>query len=324
MRAVVTGAAGFIGSHLAQALARAGARVIAVDCLTDYYDPARKRANLEVLGQYPLVEIVTGDLLDLDLVGMVEGADVVFHQAGQPGVRLSWDDGFPIYSERNILATQSLLEAARSTRLPRFVYASSSSVYGDQDRYPCTEDMVPRPHSPYGVTKLAAEHLCRLYSANYGLSTVSLRYFTVYGPRQRPDMAIQRLVQCAVDGDEFEVFGDGSQVRDFTYVGDIVAANLRAAGADVAPGTFVNISGGSEASLAETIELVARASGAELNLGHGPAKPGDVARTGGSPELAHRLLGWEPRTDLRTGITRQLEWYRNRSAKKLSRDGTAA
>ncbi len=324
MRAVVTGAAGFIGSHLAQTLARAGTRVVAIDSLTDYYDPARKRANLDVLDRYPLVETVRGDLLDLDLIDIVEGADVVFHQAGQPGVRLSWDNGFPVYSERNILATQALLEASRSVRLPRLVYASSSSVYGDQACYPCTEEMVPRPHSPYGVTKLAAEHLCRLYAANYGLNTVSLRYFTVYGPRQRPDMAIQRLVQCAVDGDEFEVFGDGSQVRDFTYVDDIVTANLCAAGADVAPGTFVNVSGGSEASLAETIELVALASGTELNLGHGPARPGDVARTGGSAEMAHRMLGWEPRTDLATGISRQLEWYRSQRASSISRDGTAA
>ncbi len=324
MRAVVTGAAGFIGSHLAQALARAGARVVAVDSLTDYYDPARKRANLAVLERYPRVDLVNRDLLDLDLIEILEGADVVFHQAGQPGVRLSWDEGFPLYSERNILATQALLEAARSVTLPRFVYASSSSVYGDQAHYPCRESMVPRPHSPYGVTKLAAEHLCRLYAANYGLSTVSLRYFTVYGPRQRPDMAIQRLVQCAVDGDEFEVFGDGSQVRDFTYVDDIVSANLCAAGADVAPGTFVNIAGGSEATLSDTIGLVARASGTELNLVRGPAQPGDVVRTGGSAELAHRKLGWEPRIDLETGIRRQLEWYRNRRAVSLSRDGTAA
>src|SRR5437588_1336496 len=213
MRAVVTGVAGFIGSHLAEALVGRGHRVTGVDCFTPFYDPARKRENLATLVDDAGFDLVEGDICALDLAPVLDGADVVFHQAAQPGVRLSWSTSFAVYEQCNVLATQRLLEAARLAGVGRIVYASSSSVYGNAARYPTSEDALPRPHSPYGVTKLAAEHLCALYGANWGLHTVSLRYFSVYGPRQRPDMALHRLVEAALGGDPFPLYGAGGQVR---------------------------------------------------------------------------------------------------------------
>jgi UDP-glucuronate 4-epimerase len=308
MRALVTGGAGFIGSHLAQALAVGGHTVTVVDCLTDYYDVAQKRANLATLPAD--VARSDADLRTAPLEPLLEDVDVVFHLAAQPGVRLSWAEGFAAYDACNISVTQRLLEACRSRPLQRFVYASSSSVYGDAERYPTTEDDLPQPRSPYGVTKLAAEHLCNLYAASWGVPAVSLRYFSVYGPRQRPDMAFHRLCRAVLGGEPFPQYGDGSQVRDFTYVDDVVAANLAAAQADLAPGTVVNVAGGSSTSLAEAVATVEELSGRPVPLDQrGPAR-GDVARTGGSTERAHRLLGWSPLVDLRVGLARQLDWHR--------------
>jgi UDP-glucuronate 4-epimerase len=227
MRALVTGGAGFIGSHLAQSLLDHGHQVRVVDNLSDYYEVDQKLDNLDQLGDR--ADVRRGDLRTDDLGPLVEDCDVVFHQAAQPGVRLSWADGFEAYDTCNILATQRLLEACRGTALTRFVFASSSSVNGDAERYPTLEHDLPRPRSPYGVTKLAGEHLCALYAAAWGVPTVALRYFTVYGPRQRPDMAFHRLCQATITGEPFPLYGDGSQVRDFTYVEDVVAANLAAA-----------------------------------------------------------------------------------------------
>ena len=220
MRALVTGGAGFIGSHLAERLLDDGHQVRIVDCLTDYYDVAQKLANLELVGDR--AEVLDLDLRTADVRSLVTDRDVVFHLAAQPGVRLSWADGFPAYDSCNVLATQRLLEACRGTSLSRFVYASSSSVYGDAERYPTLETDLPRPRSPYGVTKMAGEHLCTLYASAWQIPTVSLRYFTVYGPRQRPDMAFHRLCQSVITGDAFPLYGDGSQIRDFTFVDDVV------------------------------------------------------------------------------------------------------
>ncbi|HEY3941019.1 MAG TPA: NAD-dependent epimerase/dehydratase family protein [Acidimicrobiales bacterium] len=324
MTAVVTGVAGFVGSHLAEALVEAGHRVVGIDCLTDYYDAAAKRQNLRLLGGRANFEFVLADLRTAELEPMLAGADVVFHQAGQPGVRKSWSTGFVDYSTHNIVGTQRLLEAARRVRCPRVVYASSSSVYGNAPAYPTSEASLPHPHSPYGVTKLAAEHLCSLYAANWGLPTVSLRYFTVYGPRQRPDMAFRRLIDAAVDGRSFALYGSGRQVRDFTYVGDVVAANLAAGGADVAPGTVVNIAGGASASMNEVIELVGELTGAPVALERQPAMPGDVERTGGTIDAADRSLGWAPVTSLRDGLEAQVAWSRRRLAERDRRSPIGA
>src|SRR4051794_21169049 len=237
MRALVTGVAGFIGSTLADALLARGDHVLGVDCFTPYYERDTKEANLSGARGCDRFELVEQDLRTCDIDGMLDGIDVVFHQAGQPGVRLSWSDGFADYTSLNVLATQRLLEAAKRVGGTKIVYASSSSVYGNAAAYPTTENDLPRPHSPYGVTKLAAEHLCNLYASNWKLPTVSLRYFTVYGPRQRPDMATHRLLAATLSGTPFPLYGDGSAVRDFTYVDDAVAANLAAAEHDCEPGT---------------------------------------------------------------------------------------
>ena len=242
MKALVTGVSGFIGSHLAEALVAGGHEVRGVDCFTDYYDTCVKRANIAGLLVTGGLEMVEADLRSAELGRLLSGVDVVFHQAGQPGVRLSWSSGFEAYVQHNVLVTQRLLEALRESDVGRFVFASSSSVYGNAPSYPSEETDLPRPHSPYGVTKLAAEHLCRLYTANWDVPTVCLRYFTVYGPRQRPDMAFHRFIESALDGREIPLFGTGEQTRDFSYVADVVRANLAAATAEVPPGCVMNLS----------------------------------------------------------------------------------
>ena len=243
---------------------------------------------------------------------MLDGVDTVFHQAAQPGVRLSWSDGFSEYASHNVLATQRLLEAARDAEVGRVVYASSSSVYGNQARYPTVETDLPRPYSPYGVTKLAAEHLCGLYAENWGVRTVSLRYFTVFGPRQRPDMSIHRLCEAVLTGASFPRFGDGEQVREFTYVGDIVGANLDASEADVASGSVVNVAGGGEITLNQLIATVGELAGTDVVIEDHPAQAGDARRNGGATDRARELLGWRPEVGLRDGIAAQLAWHRAR------------
>ena len=313
MNVVVTGAAGFIGSHLCEALCASGVKVLGVDCLTDYYDPQEKMRNLAGMADLAGFSFASVDLRNGDLRALLDGATGVFHQAGQPGVRMSWGSGFSDYCEHNVKATQRLLEAAKAVATPRVVYASSSSVYGNAASYPTKETDLPHPNSPYGVTKLAAEHLCALYAANWALPTVSLRYFTVYGPRQRPDMAIRRLADCAVTGQPFALFGDGRQVRDFTFVSDVVNANIEAGFRDVAPGTVVNIAGGSHVAMTELIEIVEDVAGVSVAWERYSTEAGDVQKTGGTTERAHRVLGWEPRVSLREGLTAQLEWSRARN-----------
>ena len=310
---LVTGVAGFVGSQLAEVLVGAGETVRGIDCFTPYYDRSQKDANLAVLGDADRFTLHDVDLRTAPLEPLVEDVGVIYHQAAQPGVRLSWSDGFQTYDECNVLATQRLLEAARTADAPpRVVYASSSSVYGNAERYPVRETDLPGPHSPYGVTKLAAEHLCGLYAANYGLPTISLRYFTVYGPRQRPDMAHHRLIEAALDQTPFPLYGDGSHVRDFTFVGDVVRANLLAGTADVEPGTVVNICAGGSTRISDLIEAVGEAVGKAVPVDQHPEQPGDVRRTGGSNELAGSLLGWAPETTLADGIAQQVDWHRSR------------
>jgi len=311
MRAVVTGGAGFIGSTLTERLVADGHEVVVLDAFTDYYDPTVKRRNLAAVAQHPAVTVVEADLATDDLDPILDGADVVWHLAGQPGVRLSWD-GFPTYVSCNVLATQRLLETAKRVGTGRVVYASSSSVYGNAERYPTLESDRPEPFSPYGVTKLAAEHLCVLYSANFGVPTVSLRYFTVYGPRQRPDMATHRLVECALDQRPFPMFGDGAQERAFTFVGDVVDATHRAGVTpEVPPGTVLNVSGRFSCSLAELIDLVGEQVGASVPLDRRPAEAGDAVKTGGSTERIEALLGWTASTSLEDGVAAQVAWHRS-------------
>jgi UDP-glucuronate 4-epimerase len=309
VRALVTGAAGVVGSDLVEALVARGDTVVAVDSLTPYYDVAQKRANSRATG----VELLEADLRTAPIEPLLDGVDVIYHQSAQPGVRLSWSTGFREYVEQNVLVTQRLLEAVRSEGARRFVYASSSSVYGPQVRYPTTETDLPAPFSPYGVTKLAAEHLCGVFAANWGLPTVALRYFTVFGPRQRPDMSIHRLCEAAIGGDPFPLFGDGAQIREFTYVADIVAGNLAAADADVAPGTVVNLAGGAEITISDLIALVESIAGSAIAVDRRPGEPGDSRRNGGAIDRARELLGWEPTVSLRDGIAAQLEWHRSRA-----------
>lgn len=309
MRALVTGAAGFIGSHLSQRLLAEGMWVRAIDSLTPYYNILQKGVNLSGFQEHPRCEVLLDDLRSADVDELCRDVDVVFHHAAQPGVRRSWAAGFEDYTGHNILVTQRLLEAATAAKVKRFVYASSSSVYGNLTELSTTEQMLPRPFSPYGVTKLAAEHLCNLYAENYGLPTVSLRYFTVYGARQRPDMAMHRLIEAALTGAAFPLFGTGEQVRDFTYVGDVVEANLAAYTYDPPPGTVVNIAGGSATTMRQVIRLVEALTKREVRLDRRPTQPGDVNRTGGSIQLARHLLGWEPTIDLEEGLRSQVAWH---------------
>jgi UDP-glucuronate 4-epimerase len=310
MRALVTGVAGFIGSHLAEALVSQGHPVKGIDCLTPYYDVGQKLENWEALGRLQGCQLIDDDLRFCDLAEILDGVDIVFHQAGQPGVRSSWSDGFATYVDMNILATQRLLEAVRDADVKRFVYASSSSVYGDAPAYPTTEEQLPSPRSPYGVTKLAAEHLCGVYASNWGLATVSFRYFTVYGPRQRPDMAMHRLIDAAMLGTPFPVYGDGSQTRDFTFVGDVVRANLLAMQADVPRGMVMNLAGGTQTTLLQVIGLVERLVGRPIQVDWRPQQPGDVERTGGSTRRAREVLAWRPLVGLADGLASQVDWQR--------------
>jgi UDP-glucuronate 4-epimerase len=302
---LITGVAGFVGSALARRLLAAGERVVGVDCLTDYYDPGLKQGNLASIPAEGF-SFVGEDLNTADLDALLEGVTVVFHEAGQPGVRKSWGEDFATYVDANVLATQRLLEAARrAPDLQRLVYASSSSVYGNALAYPTTEDDVPRPHSPYGVTKLAAEHLCTLYAENFGVPTVSLRYFTVYGPGQRPDMAFNRFIRAALAGQPIEVYGTGEQIRDFTFVEDVVEANLLAARGDVRPGSVFNISGGTSISVNEVIDVLSGLAGRPIDVERKEAVAGDVRRTGGSADRIRDALGWSPNVDIASGLREQ-------------------
>lgn len=309
MKALITGVAGFVGSTLASRLVSGGHTVVGIDVLTDYYDIALKQANLARISPDGF-EFVEDDLNEVDLDQLLEGVEYVFHEAGQPGVRKSWGSDFEIYTSQNINATQRLLESARrSTGLKKLVYASSSSVYGDAERYPTTERDRPQPISPYGVTKLAAEHLCTLYGRSFGVPTVSLRYFTVYGPRQRPDMAFTRFIKAAILDEEITIFGTGDQIRDFTFVDDVVEANIMAALSEtIKPGSVFNVAGGSSISVNGVLDLLAELSGRTLRITRKDPVPGDVFRTGGSTDLIRDEVGWLSTVSIGEGLKRHLEW----------------
>ncbi|HEY1366216.1 MAG TPA: NAD-dependent epimerase/dehydratase family protein [Gaiellaceae bacterium] len=305
-RAVVTGCAGFVGSHLCERLTADGWSVTGVDAFTPYYERAAKEANLAVLAAEPRFDLVRLDVAEADLTPLLADRPVVFHLAAQPGVRASFGDGFSRYVHDNVLATQRLLETASAAGCGRFVWASSSSVYGDAAEYPCREDMPRRPRSPYGVTKATCEDLAAIYR-DRGLCTVGLRYFTVYGPRQRPDMAMRRLCEALVAGTPFPLYGDGSQSRDFTYVADAVDATVRA-GTAAEPAAIYNVGGGEEATLAEVIELLESIVGDRLELERREAQAGDVRRTGADTSRARADLGWRPVVALRDGLALQTAW----------------
>ncbi|MFH1279700.1 MAG: NAD-dependent epimerase/dehydratase family protein [Candidatus Eisenbacteria bacterium] len=309
-KALVTGVAGFIGSHLAEALLREGWEVVGIDAFTDAYDPAVKERNAAALLGREGFRLVRGDLNDADLGPLLRGADTVFHQAAQAGVRTSWGKDFDRYLSANIRATQRLLEACREVPLRRFVFASSSSVYGEARDLPLRESSPLRPHSPYGVTKLAAENLGHLYRANHGVPFTALRYFTVFGPRQRPDMAFHRLFRAAYGMGEITIFGTGEQTRDFTYVGDIVCANLLAARADRVTGVF-NIGGGARVSLADVIGRIESIAGREVKRRSVGWEKGDVRDTWADCSAAERELRYRPETGLDEGLRRMDAWFRN-------------
>jgi UDP-glucuronate 4-epimerase len=309
MRALVTGVAGFVGSTLAERLVADGWTVRGIDAFTPYYDVSVKWRNIDALLRHDAFELVEGHLEATDLRRLLADVDVVFHQAAQPGVRQSWADDFGTYLRANVDATQRLLQAVRERPVRRVVFASSSSVYGRTDGWPTPESARLAPHSPYGVTKLAAEQLCAAYAANFGVPTLALRYFTVYGPRQRPDMAIHRMIIAARSGEPFPMYGDGEQVRDFTYVDDVVEANVLAATAEAEPGTVLNIAGGSSTRLLDLVELVGVAVGREVAIDWRPAQPGDVFRTGGAIDRATSVLGWAPKVAIDEGVRRQVAWH---------------
>ena len=307
MRAVVTGAAGFIGSHLSSALLDSGAEVTGIDCFTDYYPRALKDANLGTLQGRVGFQFVEGALQDMDLAPVLSGATHVFHLAAQAGVRKSWGRDFDVYTRNNVEATQRLLEAMVGTPIQKYVYASSSSVYGDHVPLPMREDAYLQPLSPYGVSKLAAEHLGHLYWANHGVPAVALRYFTVYGPRQRPDMGFQRFLTAVRDGKPITVYGDGEQTRDFTFVSDIVAANLAAADRG-RPGSVYNIGGGSRVTLNHVLDLIRTVTGKPVAVQREPEQKGDMRHTYADTSAARRDLDFNPRVGLEQGLDQQYRW----------------
>jgi nucleoside-diphosphate-sugar epimerase len=304
-RYLVTGCAGFIGSHLVEALLDRRDHVLGVDSFSDYYPRRSKERNLIGVRERPGFELVEADLAEAALIDLVGSVDGVFHLAAQPGVRGSWGETFALYARDNVIATQRIFEAATQTGR-RVAWASSSSVYGDAESYPTSEDVRPRPISPYGVTKLSCEHLAGAYAATRSLDAVALRYFTVYGPRQRPDMAFSRIVAALAEGAAFHVFGTGEQTRDVTYVADAVSATLAAM--ERAPaGAVYNIGGGSETTLLDVISVSERLSRRRLELRFEPESPGDVRRTSADTATARADLGWEPQVALEDGLRAQLK-----------------
>jgi nucleoside-diphosphate-sugar epimerase len=307
VKALVTGAAGFIGSHLTAALLDRGAQVVGVDCFTDYYPRSVKEANLaenKLRDRYRFAET---RIQDADWPGLLEGVTHVFHLAAQAGVRKSWGRDFRVYTENNVDATQILLEACVGRPLARFVYASSSSVYGDDAATPMREDALPRPISPYGVTKLSAEQLCYLYYVNHRVPATSVRYFTVYGPRQRPDMAFHRFITAAIKDAEIPLYGDGEQTRDFTFVSDAVAATI-AAGDRGVPGRAYNIGGGSRVSMNDVLRLIEKLAGHPLKIKREPAQKGDMRDTYADTSRARADLGFVPAVSLEEGIQAEYRW----------------
>lgn len=306
---IVTGVAGFIGSNLAQKLLEQGDQVIGIDQFNDYYDPSLKRKNAHILAKYPEFKLIEADIQALDWRQLLQGVEVLFHQAAQAGVRASWGDGFRQYTERNINATQIILEAAKETpSLQRMVFASTSSVYGNAETMPTPETLCPQPVSPYGITKLAAERLCWLYHQNFNVPVTALRYFTVYGPRQRPDMAFHKFFQAAIAGKPIGIYGDGKQTRDFTFISDAVAANLAAALVPEAVGEVFNIGGGSRVVLLDVLDTMEKVIGKPIERLHQGLARGDARHTAADVTKARTILGYNPQVSLAEGLAQEWQW----------------
>jgi nucleoside-diphosphate-sugar epimerase len=309
LKALVTGAAGFIGSHLSEYLIAKGLRVVGIDSFMDYYPRSVKESNIAGIIRDQHYKFIEGSLLEVDLSRLLAGVDVVFHQAAQAGVRASWGRSFKVYTDNNILATQMLLEACKESPVEKFIYASSSSVYGDTKDLPMRESSLPCPVSPYGVSKLAAEHLSCLYHRNFAIPAVSLRYFTVYGARQRPDMAFHRFLRWALEGSALQIYGDGRQSRDFTHVDDIVEANWLALEKGL-PGEVFNIGGGSRVTLNEVVEMIKTMVGRELEVHYEGVQKGDVRHTFADMTKAEKKLGYTPKVPISEGLQREYEWIK--------------
>lgn len=309
---IVTGAAGFIGSHLVEALLSQGERVIGIDQFNDYYDPTLKRKNVSFFEDHPAFELIEGNIQDLDWQGLLQDVEVVYHQAAQAGVRASWGKGFRAYTERNINATQILLESAKDApKLKRFVFASTSSVYGNAETLPTSELIPPQPVSPYGITKLAAERLCQLYYQNFEVPFTALRYFTVYGPRQRPDMAFHKFFKAVIADEAIPIYGDGQQTRDFTFISDAVAANLAAAKVPEAIGQVFNIGGGSRVVLADVLNTMEQVVGGKIRRNHIERAMGDARHTAADVSKANKLIGYQPQVTLADGLSKEWEWIKS-------------
>lgn len=309
---IVTGAAGFIGSHLVEALLNQGKHVIGVDQFNDYYDPALKRKNVSHFENHPAFKLIESDIQFLDWTALLVDVEVVYHQAAQAGVRASWGQGFRTYTERNINATQVLLEAAKEAKqLKRLVFASTSSVYGDAETLPTDESICPQPVSPYGITKLAAERLCWLYYKNFGVPVTALRYFTVYGPRQRPDMAFHKFFKSVLLEQAIPIYGDGQQTRDFTFISDAIAANLAAATVPEAVGEVFNIGGGSRVVLAEVIDTMEKVVGRPIPRKHIETAMGDARHTAADVSKAQIILGYQPQISLVDGLSQEWLWVKS-------------
>lgn len=301
MRYLVTGTAGFIGSHIAQTLLDRGDAVIGIDCFTDHYPRPVKEDRIRPLMDYENLTFIEDDILSADLPKLLENVDVVIHEAAQPGVRSGWDDSFEIYSRNNIEATQKLLNASKDTNIQKFIFASSSSVYGDAEEMPTKEDCPTKPLSPYGITKLTCEHLCRIYWKYFGVPTIILRHFTVFGPKPRPDMAHTVFTRAILEGKQIQVFGDGEQSRGFTYVSDIVDATISAAHSQLENEIF-NIGGGVTATINQMIVILEEITGKKAILDYTESWRGDARHTYPDISKAEKLLDYRPRVGLREGL----------------------
>jgi nucleoside-diphosphate-sugar epimerase len=310
MKCLVTGAAGFIGSHLCERLITLGHQVIGIDCFTNFYSRSYKEQNIRQLKQMTNFRFIEADLLALNLENLLDGVDYLFHQAAQAGVRPSWGKSFEIYTQLNILTTQKLLETAKNSNLKRLVYASSSSVYGAVEQMPMREDCALHPLSPYGVTKLAAEQLCYLYWRNFGVPVVSLRYFTVYGPRQRPDMAFHKFISAVLSGRPIAIYGDGEQTRDFTFISDAVEANILCLNNGSA-GEVYNIGGGTRITINKVLDMLCELTGMPVNPEYQAVQKGDMQHTYADVSKAQRELGFSSEIGIEEGLKREIDWLRN-------------
>ena len=309
---IVTGVAGFIGSHLAEALLKQGKAVIGIDQFNNYYDCQLKHNNIVNLKQYPTFKLIKANIQDLDWQQLLQSVNVVYHQAAQAGVRASWGKDFHHYTERNINATQVILEGAKQVNSPpTIVYASSSSIYGDAVTMPTPETLCPQPVSPYGITKLAGERLCWLYQQNFGVPVTALRYFTVYGPRQRPDMAFHKFFKAAINNEPISIYGDGKQTRDYTYISDVVAANLTAGEVPEAIGEVFNIGGGSRVTLIKLLTIMERVIGQPIKKKYVQKAAGDARHTSADVNKAKRILNYIPQVSLEEGLSKQWHWIQS-------------